>query len=192
MDHRLIRHGRRLPFTWSPHPHPHPYPHPPGGPRPRFSCLHARLWCGVPKASGKHSLQYSHSGGHQMGPLRPPRLLSDWGFSLPMMLSGSGFRKKRGAGPCFQTIPCRGALPLWSASKIPSPPSPHADQGIFSEAENPSHEQSSSTEVIKHGWFVVIGLVILPWPDPQTLKPALLQKNEKIKLKKLETFCCGV
>lgn len=69
--HRLIHHGGRLPFTRSA-----PTPR---EPRPRFPCLYVRLWCGVPKASGKHSLQYSHSGGHQMGPL-PPQAFVRLGF----------------------------------------------------------------------------------------------------------------
>lgn len=82
----------------------------------------------------------------------------------------SGRRKKRSADPYSQTKASRGSLPLCSLSKAPHPQPPTPDRGIFSEAENPSHEQSSSTEVIKHGWFVVIDVVILPWTDPQTLK----------------------
>lgn len=59
----------------------------------------------------------------------------------------------------------------------PTPPTP--DRGIFSEAENPSHELSSSTEVIKHGWFVVIDVVLLPWTDPQTLESTPMIKKKK-------------
>lgn len=67
----------------------------------------------------------------------------------------------------------------------PHPPSP--DRGIFSEAENPSHELSSSTEVIKHGWFVVIDVVLLPWTDPQTLESTPMIKKKKVR--KLLVFC---
>lgn len=61
----------------------------------------------------------------------------------------------------------------------PYPPTP--DRGIFSEAENPSHELSSSTEVIKHGWFVVIDVVLLPWTDPQTLESTPMIKKKKVR-----------
>lgn len=66
-----------------------------------------------------------------------------------------------------QTLLSTTALQFCSPSKTPPPTSNH---GIFSVAESPSHEQSSSTEVIKHGYFGVMYIVMLPLTDPQAHK----------------------
>lgn len=79
----------------------------------------------------------------------------------------------------------RSSAALYFIQDPPRPPSP--DRGIFSEAENPSHDLSSSTEVIKHGWFVVIDVVLLPWTDPQTLESTPMIKTKKVW--KLLVFC---
>lgn len=133
----------------------------------------------------KHSLQYSHSGGHQRAFFLSLLVLLSWGFFLPMLSSGSGLgncplvpgsfcegnRKKRSRPILPNHTIQRSSMALFPIQDLPNPqPPPTPDRGIFSEAENQSHEQSSSTEVIKHGWFVVIDVVISPFTDPQTHK----------------------
>ncbi len=131
---------------------------------PVFHARRFQLWCGIPKASGKHSLQHSHSGGHSMTLFLSSTLLLNWGFFLPMLLSGGGLgscpmvpgsfceedKKKEEEEETSQppSLLSTTAQQLCSLSKTP-PPSPN--HWIFSVAENPSHERFSSTEVIKHG-----------------------------------------
>lgn len=150
----------------------HPMRPLPGGPGPVF---HARmLYFGVAFPRPQENTVYNIPTVvvTKWVPCPPPPVLSNWGLSLPMMLSGSGFRKKREEKrrPVLPNHTVRRS----SDALFPiqgTPPSHSRPRDLLRGGKSfPWAAQSSSTEVIKHGWFVVIDAVILPWTDPQTLK----------------------
>lgn len=89
----------------------------------------------------------------------PPSLVK-LGFLSARDVVRQRFQEEEKRRPILPNHPVQRSSAALFPIQDPTPPTP--DRGIFSEAENPSHELSSSTEVIKHGWFVVIDVVLLP------------------------------
>lgn len=156
------------------------------GRRPRFPCpqVSALVWDSQGLRKAQFAIFPQWWPPNYSLPLSPLFCLTIFFFFfLPMLLSGGGLgscpmvpgsfcdgnRKEEEEEQTHtpQTLLSTTALQLCSPSKTP-PPTPN--HGIFSVAENPSHEQSSSMEIIKHGYFGVMDIVILPFTDPQAHK----------------------